>query len=260
MSEVPLEAPVKDEASWEEVKWRLDPDTPGRLEPWTVLIETAKSVPLPLCIYIAGLFGTHRHLFGFTPLMLAYRMQPRLLHAISRHWVTFWQSVLGHIAEMEVPDMVILWEDMCYLNGPMIGPDAFEDFMLPYYKELIAFIKGDLGVPVVGVDSDGRITKLIPFFVEAGVNFIWPFEVQAGMDVLEVRRKWPRQFVIFGGMDKRALYGDRCSIEAEVMRVVPPMLEAGGYVPAIDHTVPPEVSLENWLFFLDLVRQTGTGA
>jgi uroporphyrinogen decarboxylase len=252
-----LEAPVKDEESWEEVKWRLDPETPGRLEPWMVIIETAKTVPFPLCVYISGLFGTHRHLLGFTPLMLAYRRQPQLLHAISRHWVAFWKGVLSRIAEVKSPDMVMLWEDMCYLNGPMIGPDTFEAFMLPYYKELIAFIKGDLEVPVIGVDSDGRITKLIPFFVAAGVNFLWPFEVQAGMDVLEVRRQWPRQFVIIGGMDKRALYHDRDTIRAEVLRVVPPMLAAGGYIPSIDHAVPPEVSLDNWLYFLELVRETG---
>jgi uroporphyrinogen decarboxylase len=189
--------------------------------------------------------------------MLAYRRQPRLLHAISRHWVGLWKGVLGRIAEVKTPDMVMLWEDMCYLNGPMIGPDVFESFMLPYYGELAAFIGDDLGVPIIGVDSDGNVTKLIPHFVAAGVNFIWPFEVQARMDVLEVRKAWPRQFAIMGGMDKRALYGDRLSIEAEVMRVVPPMLAAGGYIPAIDHAVPPEVSLDNWLYFLDLVRDIG---
>lgn len=252
-----LEAPVKDEASWEAVKWRLDPDTPGRLEPWTSVVEAAKTLPLPLCVYISGLFGTHRHLLGFKRLMLAYRLQPRLLHAISRHWAGLWRGVLGRIAEVKVPDMVLLWEDMCYLNGPMIGPDTFGAFVLPHYRELIDFLRHELGVPVVGVDSDGRITKLIPFLVRAGVNFIWPFEVQAGMDVLEVRRQWPRQFVIFGGMDKRALYGDRGDIEAEVGRVVPAMLEAGGYIPAIDHAVPPEVSLDNWLYFLETVRGAG---
>ncbi len=212
--------------------------------------------PFP-CVYIAGLFGTHRHLLGFTRLMLAYRRQPQLLHAISRHWVDFWKGVLGRIADINTPDMVSMWEDMCYINGPMIGPDAFGAFMLPYYKQLIAFIKDELGVPAVGVDTDGKMNKLIPPFVEAGVNIIWPFEVQAGMDVLEVRRQWPRQFVIWGGMDKRALYGDREAIKAEVMRVVPPLLAAGGYIPAIDHAVPPEVSLDNWLYFLELVRDVG---
>jgi uroporphyrinogen decarboxylase len=254
-----LEAPVRDEAGWEEVKPRLDPSTPGRLEFPLTLAETAKSFPYPLCVYISGLFGTHRHLLGFTPLMLAYRTRPQLLHAISRHWVEFWKGVLGRLAEVKAPDMVSLWEDMCYINGPMIGPDVFDAFMLPYYIELIGFLREELGVPVIGVDTDGKMTKLIPFFVRAGVNFIFPLEVQAGMDVLEVRKAWPEQFAMWGGMDKRALYGDREAIRAEVMRVVPPMLEAGGYIPAIDHAVPPEVSLDNWLFFLELVRQAGEG-
>jgi len=252
-----LAAPVTGEEDWEGLKWRLDPSTPGRLEFWNTIVEASRSAPYPLCIYIAGLFGTHRHLLGFTRLMLAYRRQPQLLHAISRHWVDFWKGVLSRIADINPPDMVSLWEDMCYINGPMISPDAFDAFMLPYYKELIAFIRGELGVPAVGVDTDGKMNKLIPPFVEAGVNIIWPFEVQAGMDVLEVRRQWPHQFVIWGGMDKRALYGDREAIKAEVMRVVPPLLAAGGYIPAIDHAVPPEVSLDNWLYFLELVRDIG---
>jgi len=42
--------------------------------------------------------------------------------------------------------------------------------------------------------------------------------------------------------------------------VVPPMLEKGGYIPAIDHLVPPEVSLDNWNYFLELVRGIGERA
>jgi uroporphyrinogen-III decarboxylase len=150
-----------------------------------------------------------------------------------------------------------LWEDMCYKNGPMIGPGAFDTFMLPYYRELVGFLRNELEIPVVGVDTDGNMTLLIEKFVDAGVNLIWPFEVQAGMDVVEVRRQWPDQFAIWGGMDKRALFTGREAIKAEVTRVVPTMLEQGGYIPSIDHAVPPEVSLENWEHFLGIVRDTG---
>lgn len=255
-----LEAPVKDMESWEEVRWRLDPSTPDRLAFATAMAETARSEPLPLCVYAAGLFGTHRHLLGFKGLMLAYRTQPELLHAISRHWVMFWKGVISRIAAVHVPEMVVLWEDMCYRNGPMIGPEAFDAFMLPYYRELIAALRRELGVPVVAVDTDGRMTRLIPSLVAAGVNLIFPFEVQAGMDVLAVRKEWPDQFAIWGGMDKRALYGERGAIDAEVARVVPAMVAAGGYIPAIDHAVPPEVSLDNWLYFLRRVREAGESA
>jgi len=50
-----------------------------------------------------------------------------------------------------------------------------------------------IGVPAVGVDTDGKMNKLIPPFAKAGVKNIWPFEVQTGMDVREVRTPWPRQ-------------------------------------------------------------------
>ena len=115
-------------------------------------------------------------------------------------------------------------------------------------------------MPVIGVDTDGDLTKLIDKFVKAGVNMLWPFEVQAGMDVLEVRKRWPREFAIWGGIDKRALAIDRHAIRAEVMRVVPPMLEYGGYLPTLDHAVPPDVPLENWTYYLELVRAIGEGA
>jgi uroporphyrinogen decarboxylase len=153
--------------------------------------------------------------------------------------------------------MVNLWEDMCYKNGPIISPKLFDTFMRPYYKELLGFLKQDLGIPIIGVDTDGDMHLLIPKFVEAGANLMWPFEVLSGMDVLEVRRQWPREFAIWGGMDKRALVKDHAAISAEVMRVVPPMLSCGGYIPCIDHSVPPDVSFENWNYYLHLVRELG---
>jgi len=252
-----LDFPVKDRPSWEEVKPRLDPDTPGRLAVWAPFIQMAKVQPWPLIVYPAGLFGTHRHLFGFEGLMVSYYEQPDLVHEISRHWVKLWKGVLAKICAQHPLDMVALWEDMCGKNGPIIGPKMFSEFMSPYYKELITFAKNELQVPIVGVDTDGDMNLLIPKFVEAGVNFLWPFEVQAGMDILKVREAWPRQFAIMGGMDKRVLARGQSAIAELVKSIVPAMLKKGGYVPGIDHTVPPDVSYENWLYFRDLVREVG---
>lgn len=255
-----LASPVTDLASWEEMKQRLDPATPGRLENWMWLLDLPGADDWPLWVFTTGLFGTHRMLLGFNPLVMAYHRQPDLLHGIARHWVAFWKGVISRIAEKRVPDAMYLWEDMCYRNGPMIGPGAFETFMSPYYEELVGFMKDELGIKVICVDTDGDCKLLIPLFVKAGVNMILPWEIQAGMDVLAIREQWPGEFIICGGMDKRALYTDRAAIQAEVMRVVPPMLEKGGYIPAIDHLVPPEVSLDNWNYFLELVRGIGERA
>ena len=255
-----LESPVKDRESWEEVKARLDPETPGRMENHLMLAGFSGGADWPLWVYATGLFGTLRMLLGFTPLVLAYRRQPELVHEMSRHWADFWKSITSQIAATRVPDAIYLWEDMCYKNGPMIGPGAFDEFMSPYYKEVVGFLRNELGVPVVNVDTDGDCLLLLPKFVEAGVNMILPWEVQAGMDVVAVRERWPREFVINGGIDKRALYADRKAIKDEVLRVVPPMLAKGGYIPALDHLVPPEVPLDNYRYFLELVREVGVKA
>lgn len=252
-----LDFPVKDQQTWEKIKARLDPKTPGRLAPFLPFIELARTQAWSLEVYLPGLFGTHRHLLGFERLMISYSDQPELLHQISRHWVRLWKNVIAQIRDRHRPDMVYLWEDMCGKNGPLIGPKTFAAFMSPYYLDLIGFLKNELGVPVVGVDTDGDMSLLIPKFVDAGVNLLLPFEVQAGMDVIRVREEWPEEFVIWGGMDKRALARDKKAIADEVKRVLPRLLKQGRYIPAIDHAVPPDVSLENWNFFLDLVRETG---
>ncbi len=252
-----MDFPVRDRETWERARTRLDPETPGRIESAAPFIELAKAQPWPLVVYIPGLFGTHRHLLGFERLMISYYDQPDLLHEISRHWVKLWKSVIEKMNERVRPDMVSLWEDMCGKCGPLIGPRTFEEFMSPYYRELVGFVRNGLGVPITGVDTDGDMTLLIPKFTAAGVNLLWPFEVQAGMDVLKVRQDWPDQFAIMGGIDKRALAKGRRAIEAEVRRVVPKMLEKGGYVPSIDHNVPPDVPYEDWIYYRDLVREEG---
>jgi len=73
------------------------------------------------------------------------------------------------------------------------------------------------------------------------------------MDIRKVREEYP-DLVIWGGIDKLALFHDERTIRREIMERVPPLLESGGYMPALDHVVPPEVSLENYETFLEIVR------
>lgn len=248
-----LDFPVKDFENWEQVKERLNPETPGRLEEIKPLIQLAIDNPWPLFTRICGLFATHRFLFGVEKLMYMYFDNPDLLHAVSRHWVNMWKSVATKLCEIRKPEIIDLHEDMCGKNGPLIGPDMFETFMSPYYKELVGFLRNDLQIPAVSVDCDGDLSLLIPKFHQAGINVLWPLEVQAGMDVLKLREEWP-DMVLMGGIDKRELAKDKQAIENEVLRIVPPMLEKGGYIPMTDHDVPPEVSHENFLYYLDFIR------
>ena len=138
------------------------------------------------------------------------------------------------------------------VNSGLTLPPLFQEFMLPYYREYISCCK-TLGIKHFMVDSDGNNDVLLPLFIEAGVNIFSPFEVPAGNDVREVRKRYP-ELVIAGGIDKRSLFEDFDAIRREVDRVVPWMWERGGYFPSLDHSTPPNVPLKNWEFYLQYIR------
>lgn len=252
-----LEFPVKDMQTFEEIKERLDPSTPHRLgndfeESASFYTET----DMPVFTYICGLFGTARHLLGFENLMYAYHDMPELIHAIGEQWVTMYTALLERICAVAKVDVIDFWEDMAYRNGPMIGPAMFEEFMIPYYKRVIDCARS-LGIEIFELDSDGNIDVLIPLYLDMGINLLYPFEVQAGMDILEVRKKYGKKLAILGGLDKRKLALDFDAIREEVESKVPILLKEGGYFPSLDHNVPPDVPMENFEFYLKLVREIG---
>ena len=251
-----IESPVKTMRDFEEIKWRLDPENPERFSGFLDLMigyanaTTDKYTNIILC----GLFGTFRNLMGLKGISIAMRRDPALVHAIARQWVCMHSTLIKRISARVPVDWIYFWEDMSYKNGPIISPSAFKEFMSPYYKELIDSLKADTEIRIFGVDSDGDVWLLIPLFIEVGVNFMLPFEVNAGMDIRRVRETFGNKLTIMGGLDKLALARDVDALRSEVLEKVPFMLASGGYIPALDHAVPPEVPLKHFEYFLEMVR------
>ncbi len=252
-----LDFPVKDMRSFEEMKWRLDPENFSRLgDDWDQTCNIYNETDMPVFVYTCGLFGMARHLLGVENLMLAYYDIPEVLHAMGEQWVLLNTAMLERVAESAKVDAIDFWEDMAYRNGPLIGPDAFKEFMSPYYRRVIDCARS-LGIEIFEVDSDGDVHKLIPLFLDVGVNMMYPFEVQAGMDVREIRKLYGKKLVMLGGLDKRKLALDFDAIKEEVEAKVPQLLREGGYIPSLDHNVPPDVPIENFEYYLKIVREIG---
>ena len=73
-------------------------------------------------------------------------------------------------------------------------------------------------------------------------------EVNAGMDVARLRREYGRDLLMTGGIDKRALADGPRAIDAELERCIPVALE-GGYIPTVDHSLPPDISYANFQYY-----------
>jgi len=146
----------------------------------------------------------------------------------------------------------VWWEDMSYKTASLISPQFVREFMLPAYKELVAYLR-EGGVKIIMVDTDGRVEDLLPIFLEAGMDGTHPCEIAAGSDPVLLRRKYP-QCALMGGMDKRAIASGRDGVDSELRRIQP-LLKEGAYIPLLDHFVPPDVSYQTYLYYVERRRE-----
>lgn len=109
------------------------------------------------------------------------------------------------------------------------------------------------------VDTDGDFEILIPDFLDCGVEGFGPIERAAGLNPVELRKKYGKSFFMIGGIDKRELSKGRKEIDRELETILPAMLESGGFIPTVDHSVPPDISLANFKYYLDKKRKIING-
>lgn len=238
--------PVSTRDDWERFKAeRLQPALAHRLPAdWTSYVERYKHTQVPLVVGGQGFYSTLRLLMGEVNLLYAYYDDPDLIRTMINDLCDLWITVYDHVLPQVRVDVGQIWEDMSFKNGPIISPAIVRSFMLPAYKRLTACWR-DHGVKVVLLDTDGDCWSLIPILLEGGVTGLYPFEVNAGMNVAEVRKAFPRLQII-GGLDKTQVALGPAAIDAELEAKVPFMLQRGGYIPAFDHYVHPDVS---WPYF-----------
>jgi uroporphyrinogen decarboxylase len=247
--------PVYDRASWEQIKEeRLGPDIMARFPAhWEALAPTYHHRDYPLGVIMDGFFAMPRELLGVERQLMMYYDDPGLMHDINDHLANVWLAMLEEVVSKVDVDFVYIGEDMAFKNGPLISPRMFEEFMVPAYQRVTGFLKAH-GVDIILVDTDGDFRLLIPGFLKAGVTGLYPFEVQAGMDIVEVRKQYPH-LLIQGGLDKLKVARGKQAIDAELEAKLPFMLSQGGYIPYCDHLVHPGVSWENFRYYRERVRQ-----
>jgi Uroporphyrinogen decarboxylase (URO-D) len=198
-----------------------------------------------------GYFWFPRTLMGFEKLMFAFADQPELLHEINRDLLEFNFRLLDKILKVCVPTFATIAEDMSYNHGPMISKRTFDEFVAPYYRQLVPrLLERDI-MPFV--DTDGDVTLLVPWLAEVGVNGVLPLERQAGVDGMRLRERYPRLRMV-GHFDKMTMNKGEAAMRAEFERLVP-LMKTGGFIPSVDHQTPPGVSLEEYGVYLRLLRE-----
>jgi uroporphyrinogen decarboxylase len=243
--------PIRDRSSWEKLKdERLSLKNISTRFPsdWEARVQDYRQRDYPLALggYPHGFFGTLSHLIGYENLFIWYHDEPQLVHDILNTFTEVWIAMYAEVLARTTVDHWQIWEDVSYGRGPMISLAMVREYMLPYIKRIGDFLKAR-GVQHILLDTDGDCNSVIPLFMDAGVTGMYPFEVHCGMDIVKVRKQYPRLHIM-GGISKSEIRKGKALIE-EILQPVEAVLETGGFVPFGDHFIPPDVSLEDFSYY-----------
>jgi len=252
---------LKGRKEWEEIyKPRLNIADPSRYPENRSDWEQTKAQlndpnwSLPIGTGIGSLFGVLRNWAGFEGIAMLCYDDPDLVGEMVTHLADLTCAVIKRTASEIKIDYAGGWEDMAFKNGPIISPKMLRKWLTPNYKRISDILRTN-GCDIIYTDCDGNINDMLDPWLEGGVNGIFPVDVAAGSEPVAIRKKYGDKIVILGGVNKHALIAGKEAIRAEIKRIKPYVLE-GGWIPHVDHRCPPDVTFENYVYYLDVKRET----
>ena len=178
---------------------------------------------------------------------------PEVVDELFERYFTVVMAGLHRAVKLVKIDIIGFGEDVAYKTGTLISPEMFRRMILPRYRKAMEFAHAH-GIDLAWYDSDGDIRAFIPDYMAVGINGFAPCEVAAGMDPVGLRREFGRELRLIGGFDKRIVAQGPAAIAAEFARLRP-LIEEGGFMPAIDHSVSSDISWDNYRHYLDALSK-----
>jgi uroporphyrinogen decarboxylase len=109
---------------------------------------------------------------------------------------------------------------------------------------------------VAHLHSCGDVMTLVPDLMDIGIDGLNPLEVKAGMDSIDLKRRYGDRLTLHGGINAQ-IWDQTDVIMAEIDRLLPVLKENGGYIFSSDHSVPNSVSLDNFRRIVERAKRTG---
>lgn len=250
---------LKEAKDWPAFKERLQPDPariPANLDQ---LLKDFAGSGLPIAINTASMMGWIRDWMGVQNMSYLMYDNPEVYADMVKTLadLTCWSldEILPRAKKIGLaPDMGFGWEDICGKTGPLVSPAIFEQCVAQGYRQIRDRLNS-YGIDLYGLDSDGMVEPLIPNWMKAGINVLFPIEPGTWKATPEhMRQRFGKELHMVGGFNKLVLEKDHAAIDAELAAHVQLMKE-GGFILLPDHLITPGTPLENYKYYLDRVRE-----
>jgi len=242
---------LKSEKEYEKILKHLYPVDVVDKKQWDLWAKEQAQGDIVIWFTVVGFFWFPRTLFGIEQHLYAFYDFPKLMHRMNSDLTEWILKIIENVTQYCNPDFMTFAEDMSYNHGPMLSKDMFDEFIKPYYDQVIPVLKKNNIIPIL--DSDGDISEPAYWFEDVGIEGILPLERQAGVDMAKLRQDHPKMKFI-GHYDKMVMNKGEKAIRSEFERLAP-IASKGGYIVGCDHQTPPGVSLEDYKTFLSCFRE-----
>lgn len=152
-------------------------------------------------------------------------------------------------------DGMVIWGDVAYRKDVFFSPDYWRKWYKPGLNALVQTCH-EAGLPVI-YHGCGNVKRIFADFIEVGIDAYNPLEAKAGLDVVDLRRQYGHQIGFCGNMNVL----DWANLSKDELKpIVLRKLNAakgGGMIFQSDHSVPSNVSAENYEYVINLVREYG---
>lgn len=247
-----LEFPIKDRETYLPFKERLVGALEGRVpEGLAEIGRQTKDRNYVLGGPGGSTVGLIRNWMGFEGICMGIYDQPELLEEILKDLCEVSCTVARAITEHIEIDLVSWWEDIAFKRGPIVTPKFFNETCGWMYHEVMSIYQQH-GTRYGYVDCDGDFRKIMPGWLDNGVNIMFPLEVAAGVHPDQLRKDHPG-IRMMGGVDKMVLTAGRDAIKKE-LQLLKTLADEGGFIPHVDHRVQADVAFDDYLYYLQVKR------
>lgn len=150
---------------------------------------------------------------------------------------------------------LFIWGDVAYKNGMLFSPKLWKEIFYPVVKKMCYEFHKRGAILIYHGCGDTRV--IMDDMVEAGIDAYHPLEVKAGMDVVKLKNRYKNKLAFLGNIDAlNVLPGSRHNIKKDLLYRFK-ATKFGGYMPGADHSVPGNIPIKNYDYFIDLIKKLG---
>ena len=116
-------------------------------------------------------------------------------------------------------EAVFLGDDIAFKSGTMVSPGWMKKHYFPLLRNTVDAMHA-AGKKVM-FHSDGNLNPIMDELVDTGINVLNPIEVAAGMDLLDLHKRYPK-LIFAGGIDASELlpFGSASDIRNAVIKAI----------------------------------------